>query len=183
MMYDYWYWEDFYSSAEIKQLHHVFHKTKHNQSEDKPAENTKKNLNLTISRWKNFKDKLTSLEQSILITNSEKFGYNIWPQYDNNDLLLNEYDSVVKGEYDWHFDGSNNHTYDIKYTILINVSLEPYKGGQFYLFSNGGPKHIKELDKPGNVVMFKSYLHHKVNPITSGKRHSISLFYKGPRFI
>ena len=96
--------------------------------------------------------------------------------------MLNEYDGNIKAEYDWHSDGSNNHTHDIKLTILINASVKKYKGGEFSLFVNK-PIHIAKLDNPGDVLMFTSNICHKVNPITSGKRHSITLFYKGPKFI
>jgi hypothetical protein len=183
MIYDYWYWENVYSLAEIKQLHNIFHKTKDNFVIDEPASNTTKKVNLSHSYWSNFKNNLNPIEQAVFKSNAENFGYNIWPQYDTNTLLLNEYDSVVEGEYDWHKDSSNNHIYDIKFTVLINVSLQPYEGGQFYIFSNGGPKHIEKLDNPGNVIMFKSHIPHKVYPVTKGKRHSITIFYEGPKFI
>jgi len=183
MIYDYWYWKNVYSIDELKQLHNIFNEKVNKNAIDAPASGTTKNLNLITCEWRNLKDKLSELEQAALKANADNFGYNIWPQYNTNNVLLNEYDGAKKGEYDWHKDGSNNHTYDLKFTMLINASLEPYDGGQFYLFQNGGPKHVPELDTPGNVIMFKSHIQHKVYPVTKGKRHSITIFYSGPRFI
>jgi len=128
------------------------------------------------------KDKLNFIEQTVFQINSEAFGYNLWPQFEQQTVVLNEYDSKIKGEYDWHFDGSNNYHSDVKLTVLINASLEKYEGGKFYLFDNI-PTHVEALDTPGNVVIIRSHLHHKVEPVTKGKEHSISLWYSGPRFI
>lgn len=181
--YSYWFWNSVYSSEEINALHDLFHQHEDKQAVDNPAENVIKKVNLKASPWRHFKDKLWGLEQAFLKVNQDNFGYSIWPQLDDNNLLLNEYDSNRKGEYNWHKDSSNNHTYDIKFTMLINASKEPYEGGKFYLFNSHGPEHIKELDAPGNVIIFKSHTPHKVEPVTKGKRHSITLFYCGPRFI
>ena len=97
--------------------------------------------------------------------------------------MFNEYDSEKNGEYGWHKDHSNNYICDLKLTVLINVSLEKYEGGKFYIFTGNGEKHIPELDTPGNMVIFKSDQVHKVTPVTKGKRQSITLFYNGPRWL
>ena len=88
-----------------------------------------------------------------------------------------------KGEYDWHTDGSpDGSAYDIKFTLLINTSIQSYEGGKFYLFTTGGSQHIDKLDDPGNVVIIKSHIPHRVSPVTKGIRHSVTLFYSGPKF-
>ena len=84
--------------------------------------------------------------------------------------------------YGWHCDGSNSEKYDIKFTMLGNASLEPYEGGKFFIFGNGGEREVGELAEPGNVVILKSSIPHRVTPVTKGKRHSITLFYSGPKF-
>ena len=182
MKFDYYYWPKVFSKNELLDLHNIFNKTYIENAIDDPAENVNKTSKVIFSKWHNFKNKLINLEQSLLAVNQEHFGYNIWPQYDNNNLLLNEYDSNIKAEYDWHRDTSNSDVYDIKFTMIINTSIESYEGGEFNLYLNK-PTHIKNLDNYGDVFMFKSNLLHKVNPVTSGKRHSMSIFYKGPRFI
>ena len=90
-------------------------------------------------------------------------------------------DSLPTVIIDW-YDGLSDDVFDVKFTVIINASVESYKGGEFNLFLNK-PTHINKLDNPGDVIMFKSNLYHKVNPVSDGKRHSISIFYKGPRFV
>ena len=181
--YTYWYWNDVYSIDELKQLHEVFEKNHDKHATDNPASDAVKTSKLKMTTWLNLKDKLCHIEQSLLMVNSLHFGLNVWPQYDTQQIILNEYDCNIKGEYGWHKDSSDNHVYDIKFTLLINASLEPYEGGEFYLFNSKGGEHVKELNKPGNVIAFISHNYHKVTPVTKGKRHSITMFYTGPRFI
>ena len=181
--YTYWYWNDVYSHDELLQLHDVFKNKEDKSATDSPASDAVKTSKLKMTTWFHLKDKLCHIEQALLKVNGESFGFNIWPQYDTQHIILNEYDSNVKGEYGWHKDSSNNHICDMKFTLLINASLEPYEGGKFYLFDSKGGEHVNQFDKPGNVIAFISHNYHKVTPVTSGKRHSITLFYSGPRFI
>ena len=140
--YTYWYWNDVYSIDELKQLHEVFEKNHDKHATDNPASDAVKTsklkmttwLNLKMSPWRNFKQILSPLEQLFLKTQQDNFGYHIYPQYDYNYLMLNEYDGKQKGEYDWHTDGSGNYIQDVKFTLLINASLEPYEGGDFVYF-------------------------------------------------
>tara|TARA_A100001011_G_scaffold365913_1_gene418005 strand:+ start:66 stop:629 length:564 start_codon:yes stop_codon:yes gene_type:complete len=179
--YDWWYWPKVFSHGDLLELHDIFNKHSNEQAKDTPAKNVTKKINLQFTNWQYLKDKLYFLEQEFLKVNRERFGCDIWPKYNNDVILLNEYNETDKGEYDWHIDSSNNHICDLKFTMLINTSLNPYEGGEFKIF-NGVETNIKELDNPGDVVVFKSFKYHKVTPVTKGKRHSLSIFYYGPRY-
>ena len=43
--------------------------------------------------------------------------------------------------------------------------------------------HIKELDKPGGMVVFKSHISHRVLPVLTGQRRTLSIFLMGPKFV
>ena len=109
------------------------------------------------------------------------FGYITFDTFASQNLLYNTYQSKDKDHYDWHTDESDSPTYDTKLTLLINLSTEPYEGGEFktYIYSeNGHP----DFDKPGSAIMFKSHLNHRVLPVTSGRRKSLTIFIHGPKF-
>ena len=178
----YWYLPDIFSSEDLIKIHEIFDKTEKSDAVDEAAIGVTKIARVKISLWNNFKDLFAPLEQAFLRINQDNIGYNIWPQYDSNYVRLNEYSSQYKGEYGWHCDGSNSEIFDTKFTMLINTSLEPYQGGNFFIFGNGGEREVKELEKPGNVVILKSNIPHRVTPVEKGKRHSITLFYSGPKF-
>ena len=128
------------------------------------------------------KNKLNTLYENIKCINTEYFGYNLYDLNEFDRIHINSYLYKNKSQYDWHHDGSKSHVFDIKFTIIINTSLNKYEGGKFYLFDNG-PKHIETLDNPGSVLMFKSYINHKVEPVVKGTRDSMAIFVKGPKFV
>ncbi len=180
-LYNYYYYNDVLSKDSIKNLHYVFDKNSNNSTDD-PAKKVTKTSSVKFVDWSFMKHHMSGIEQCVLKHNKEYIGYNLYPQFEGDDIILNEYDSKYLGEYNWHKDHSNNFVYDIKLTVLINVSLEDYEGGKFYLFTSGGEEHVKEFDKPGSMIIFKSDQVHKVTPVTKGKRHSITMFYSGPRW-
>ena len=63
-------------------------------------------------------------------------------------------------------------------TFLINLSEEPYEGGDFII--NGQTQDF--FREPGTAIMFKSHLRHEVTPVTKGNRISLTYFIHGPRF-
>ena len=71
---------------------------------------------------------------------------------------------------------------DCKLTLLINLSDEPYEGGQFQIHTENEPRTIDSYNKSGSAIIFKSHILHRVLPVTSGIRKSLALFLTGPRF-
>lgn len=113
--------------------------------------------------------------------NKEHFGYNIYPQNYHHGFLYNVYSSDKQAEYKWHIDGTNNFISDMKLTLLVDISPEPYEGGEFWV-NAGTPHHVKDFNI-GGVIMLKSDVLHRVTPVTKGKRISLTYFMEGPRFI
>ena len=92
------------------------------------------------------------------------------------------HNTYQKGEeYNWHIDCTSEDNYDIKFTVLINISNTVYKGGKFKLWVYEKPLTIKELDNPGDMIMFRSYHLHKVTPILKGTRKTLTIFLSGPQ--
>jgi len=92
------------------------------------------------------------------------------------------------GHYDFHYDGDgftrfNNPsnkflhrmTRKLSMTIVLN---EDYEGGEFEFFED--KNLIKE--KMGTVIVFPSYMVHKVRPVTSGTRYSLVAWFCGQPF-
>ena len=68
----------------------------------------------------------------------------------------------------------------MKLTVLVNLSTEKFTGGQFMIY-NGVEYEVPELSEPGSVLIIKSFLNHKVQPILSGQRKTLTLFGCGPK--
>ena len=112
------------------------------------------------------------------------FGYTTFVPYNNEVLNFNTYNSDNKDHYGWHTDLSRSATYDIKFSLLINLSTDPYEGGEFQLQDGYtcGLWSGSSLFEPGSAIMFKSYMPHRVLPVTSGTRKSLIMFISGPKF-
>ena len=81
--------------------------------------------------------------------------------------------------YDWHIDtgvpDENSNQRKLSISILLNDPKE-YEGGNFE-FENG-PVDLKQ----GSVLVFPSFLRHRVSPVTSGIRYSAVSWMLGPTF-
>mgnify|MGYP003111580338 CR=1 FL=1 len=89
------------------------------------------------------------------------------------------------GHYDFHLDGNgftrynmpenkflHNKTRKLSMTIVLN---EDYEGGEFEFFDE--KRLIKE--KLGTVIVFPSYMIHRVKPVTKGTRYSLVVWFCG----
>ena len=82
----------------------------------------------------------------------------------------------TNGEYDWHIDLKGGKGADMKLTCLLNLSEEPYEGGDFYLAVN---KEKLEFNS-GNGLVFTSLIAHKITPVIKGERISLTYWGDGP---
>lgn len=184
--YDYYFWENFFSIDEIKNINKISELFMNKNFIDQPAftdknKNLKNLKNVTAVQWKYLEESFKKLNETIIVTNRERYGYNIDSVLNSDNVLFNTY--LKDNFYDWHKDASNNYYHDIKFTILINNSTENYYGGDFQIFTSGGEHTISNFNKTGTVLMFKSDIPHRVLPVNKGKRNSIAFFIRGSKFI
>ncbi len=184
---NYWYWNNYFNEKEIIELNEIIKDCGEELETKEQIAKNYYNSNLKICKVKNIihykiKNKLKTLIDDVHIVNENNYGYNLFNIKDKQYHNLNIYSSNVKGKYDWHTDKTKKILIDIKFTVLINLSMKNYEGGQFELFENG-PLEVKELLIPGNVIMFKSYMNHRVLPVLKGERRTLAIFFKGPNFI
>ena len=111
-----------------------------------------------------------------------------------------QFTKYKEGEfYDWHCDSwkmpfdrpddPNVHGKIRKLSATVNLSDETeYEGGDFeFNFRNQDdgstqPQICTEIRTKGSIVVFPSFVWHRVNPVTSGTRHSLVLWNLGRPF-
>lgn len=85
------------------------------------------------------------------------------------------------GKYDWHQDvayGAKEHR---KLTFIIQLSdPDEYEGGTLE-FRDGG-FNGEAAKKKGSIIIFPSFLYHRITPISKGIRHSIVGWAVGPQW-
>jgi PKHD-type hydroxylase len=99
----------------------------------------------------------------------------------SEDLQYTEYEAEYEGYYDYHLDIGSGIESSRKLSITVQLSDESeYEGGELEFVTGCEKKHASK--KQGDVIVFPSYLLHKVNPITRGKRCSLVTWIGGPPF-
>tara|TARA_R100001530_G_scaffold65605_1_gene46957 strand:- start:62 stop:601 length:540 start_codon:yes stop_codon:yes gene_type:complete len=177
MKYDYWYWNKPVSLQNIKAINKKI-KTDSIVRQDNSASSTKTSK-VKFIKYGTLKPYLENCIENCYKINSQVFGYNL--HYLNDDYVC-LYNIYSKGsEYNWHIDSVRMDTEDVKLTILINLSEKKYTGGELQYCIAEKPNTIKELNESGNMVMLRSFFLHKVTPVTSGQRITLSLFLTGPQ--
>ena len=99
------------------------------------------------------------------------------------------------GFYNWHSDGFGDHTAVRQYgddpnkyvkklsaTVLLN---DDYEGGEFQFCSYAKTEHVistPEFNNIGSVIVFPSFIRHRVTPVTKGIRYSLVGWFVGPPF-
>ena len=149
---------------------------------DQPAENVIKTAQVRCVPWLKIKPLINIADQATKHINSREIGFDIYDMTDLENTNYNIYSSDTKAEYDWHTDATSVESQtDIKLTVIINISTESFQGGQFQLFRHG-IMTAEEFIRPGSMIIFPSYMPHRVLPVTQGTRKSLSWWILGPKF-
>ena len=115
--------------------------------------------------------------------NRQVFGFNV----DHvPEIQFTEYDESEQGHYDWHLDTISDGpvAYDRKLSMSIQLSPNTaYVGGDLQFHDNGsGGLPAEEIRSRGSVIVFPSFMPHRVTPVTQGKRLSLVAWMEGPKF-
>lgn len=98
------------------------------------------------------------------------------------EMQFTEYYASQNGHYDWHHDVNwqGNANSDRKLSVTVQLSHpNEYEGGAFEFNECQTPLNARAR---GTVLVFPSYLHHRVLPVTSGSRKSLVAWFHGPRW-
>lgn len=93
-------------------------------------------------------------------------------------IQLSIYDESEEGFYRWHMDTA---THSMVRKISISIPLnnpDEYEGGDLEFNVNG---HGQAAPQPkGSVILFPSFIMHRVTPVTKGRRYSLVCWISGP---
>ena len=170
-------WENRYPVSELKSIVDRF-KLK---GRKETSNNHKSGRKKTQSAWLHSNELLDlnifrDISWNCVNANKEKFGYNLFESH-IQDCLYNCYKGP-SGEYKWHMDDSFGQENDVKLSAIINLSQNKYTGGEFQLHMGN---HIDVSLNPGTMIIFRSQTLHRVKPIKSGTRETMTIFWHGPK--
>jgi len=111
-------------------------------------------------------------------------NFNLW-KFDINhfkdSIQYSEYHADDNDHYDWHIDLGPYPVSTRKISIVVQLSdPDEYEGGDFQIKTSNDEETL--VKSKGSVVMFPSYLMHRVTPVTKGVRKSLVLWVGGSVF-
>ena len=179
MKHDWFFFRQVFKPAIIKKINKIFFKSK--DFTDLRASAAIKTAKVSQTPYKYLKKYFKVVEDCTQHANSEAFGFDIYSWLDPDSVAHNIYEAKNKGQYTFHTDCALYTSKSaIKLTTLINLSEKPYEGGQLELFIGSHIRAITDFDKPGDVVVFKADIPHRVTPVTRGVRITSSIWTQGP---
>ena len=116
----------------------------------------------------------------VLSSNRTNFGVDIVAPYE---IQFTEYHATNQGHYDWHQGVwlESDKPFARKLSVVVQLS-DPaeYEGGAFEFFGlqSPGPTFAPR----GSLLIFPSFLQHRVLPVTKGTRRSLVTWVEGPRW-
>lgn len=132
----------------------------------------------------------STIEQPIVSTisyfsktaNRNGFGFDI--DY-INDIQFTTYRAEQNGKYDWHEDifWDCARPYHRKVSFILQLTdPSEYEGGEIQLDPNLPQPDPQLLKLKGTVLVFPSFVKHRVTPVTAGTRQSLVSWVEGPKF-
>lgn len=121
------------------------------------------------------------IKKCVSFANQVYFDFDI-TRFDER-IQFTEYDESYTGHYGWHFDiGSSSRSCIRKLSVVVQLSNPlDYEGGDLE-FSMDNDLVLKAPKTQGSIVIFPSYLRHRVTPVTKGLRRSLVTWISGPPF-
>jgi PKHD-type hydroxylase len=146
------------------------------------------NVRRSKVRWLNwsmpdFKDLCLDMEDMFREANRRAFGAELWHI---RDMQFTKYDSSDEGFYNWHNDVIWESSYCTHRKLSMSIQLSDpseYEGGDLEI----APLYLEPPDpmtlrQQGNVIVFPSFLMHRVTPVTKGTRYSLVAWMEGPKW-
>ena len=119
------------------------------------------------------------LWEYILEANKKTFHVDVINQ---SEIQFTEYRSDEGGKYDWHHDVNWNAQEGLDRKLSISIQLSDktdYLGGDFEFEEINSSMDFKGI---GTIIIFPSYLRHRVTKVTSGTRRSLVAWFYGPNW-
>lgn len=107
-------------------------------------------------------------------------------------LQFTRYSYKSKQHYSWHIDNDIFHDDEkspaplrkLSFTVQLSEP-EEYEGGELLIDTGVTDQRINSFEKfkkKGTIIVFPSFMKHKINPITKGVRYSLVGWFGGPIF-
>lgn len=183
-MTEYYYFKNGFSHEEIDRINKMAEEvdptigTIASNATGKSLEETRKSIIRWLPQTEEWHWVYKRLMEMIVEANEELWGFNL---YTIPDAIQYTTYPANGGHYDWHMDIGPNELSVRKVSLTIQMSDDDeYVGGDLQFMR--GKKEENAPRGKGCVVIFPSYILHRVTPIESGTRKSMVLWVGGEHY-
>jgi len=174
---------EFLNENEINQIRvrlQDFDLTYANFGGGKRSDKTRKSKIFFIPKTHEFFNLYNSIFKEVVKFNKDYFKFQLTEILGH--IQYTEYDESYQGHYDWHLDIGSDDSSLRKISVVIQLSdPSEYEGGELQVQNGQIPYRTCNKEK-GSMIMFPSFLLHRVTPVTKGCRRTLVLWVSGPPF-
>lgn len=182
------YWKDVFNDAELAEIQHLMANESLTDSMisgnvgviDKGIRRSKVSFDQCNDKNQWIFDRLNGIIENL---NARFFNFDI-NGYDT--IQYSEYHASENGKYDWHVDmyvgeipPTDIETRKLSLVLWLN---DDYEGGDFELICTSLDSPVTIPKEKGKLIIFPSFLFHRVTPVTKGVRKSLVAWIYGPKF-
>jgi PKHD-type hydroxylase len=188
---DYYWFEKGFSNVEIRnvlrlsKLYEFQEALTQSEIEENDGEKSENSIRKSNIKWMPPEADKTEWMYDKMMHMALEANFNYW-RFDlshwKDAIQYTEYNGEEEGGYDWHLDVGAYPLNHRKISITVQLSdPNDYEGGDLEIWA-GGAEPIKAPRQKGAVVLFPSYLMHRITPVTKGVRKSLVLWVGGSVF-
>ena len=180
-MWENWvYFENLFSSEECKKIVEFGHEHEPMNAEVGAERKENNEIRTSVLRWIPWSETSDWIYQRLSDTvngcNNARYQFNLNGFLE--DIQFTQYQPG--GHYRWHMDFGHGDFAKRKLSIVAQLSdPEEYEGGNLQFFDGSESTAPRDL---GSVIIFPSFMQHRVLPVTEGTRFSLVLWSSGPPF-
>jgi len=178
-MAEFYYFENAFTDEEIKMIQATALKVEPESGTTASSDNPNEGIRKSEIRWLYdapwlYKRLWTMIEEA----NRNVWNFNL---SHGRDAIQHTIYTEGGGHYDWHMDAGHGMMRHRKVSLTVQLTdTDDYEGGELQLWRGQNP-----LDAPrgkGTVVIFPSYMMHRVTEVTKGTRESLVLWVGGDHY-
>jgi PKHD-type hydroxylase len=176
-----WYWfSEGFSSDELEKVHKVAELFEYQQAVTFGHHGENHKIRKSKIKWLSENTESTQwiydkLMDFAMIANRELWNFDLFSIVDS--IQYTEY-YEGGGHYDYHVDLGPGTAAHRKISIVVQLSdPSEYEGGNFEILKGPNPETLPKTK--GAVILFPSYLLHRVTPVTKGTRRSLVIWLGG----
>lgn len=157
----------------------VLAETDWNQADEAKVDNNEGSVKNEIARvtdlvWQELYTPIGCVLQAYLAKANEVWNYSV---HRMEKVQMSKYE--IGGHYNWHIDSKapvNNEQRKLSIVMRLN---DDFEGGELEIETHRGENVLKSQ---GDIVVFPSFLNHRVNPVIKGTRFTAVSWAYGPTF-